>query len=47
MFLLLIGKSKDSWIVFTQLDKLNRDEIEAVAAHELTHILLLAEKENI
>ena len=32
---------KHAWIVFSQwlLDKLNKDEIEAVAAHELTHII--------
>lgn len=32
---------KKSWIVFSQgiLDKLSKEEIEAVAAHELTHIL--------
>ena len=32
---------KDSWIVFSRglLQKLEKDEIEAVAAHELTHIL--------
>lgn len=34
-------RSSDSWIVFTRglLNTLNRQEIEAVAAHELTHIL--------
>lgn len=32
---------KNSWIVFSRwiLEKLNKQEIEAVAAHELTHIL--------
>jgi heat shock protein HtpX len=32
---------KKSWIVFSRgiLDKLSKEEIEAVAAHELTHIL--------
>jgi len=32
---------KSSWIVFSQgiVNKLNQEEIEAVAAHELTHIL--------
>lgn len=32
---------KDAWIVFSRgiLQKLNRQEIEAVAAHELTHII--------
>ncbi len=34
-------KPEKSWIVFTTwlLEKLEKDEIEAVAAHELTHIL--------
>lgn len=34
-------KPKNAWIVFSQgiLDKLDTAEIEAVAAHELTHIL--------
>jgi len=34
-------KSSDSWIVFTRglLKKLDKSEIEAVAAHELTHII--------
>ena len=33
--------TKNSWIVFSQwiLDRLNRQEIEAVAGHELTHII--------
>jgi len=32
---------KKSWIVFSKgiLDRLEKDEIEAVAGHELTHIL--------
>ncbi|MCH8519062.1 M48 family metallopeptidase [Candidatus Gracilibacteria bacterium] len=32
---------KDSWVVFSRglLERLEKDEIEAVAAHELTHIL--------
>lgn len=34
-------RSKDSWVVFTRglLNTLNKSEIEAVAAHELTHII--------
>ena len=34
-------KSSDSRIVFTRgfLQKLNKSEIESVAAHELTHII--------
>lgn len=34
-------KKDDSWIAFTSglLQKLNRDEIEAVAWHELTHLI--------
>jgi len=32
---------KNSWIVFSEglLKKLNKQEIEAVAGHELTHII--------
>ena len=32
---------KNSWIVFSTglLDKLDKDEIKAVAGHELTHII--------
>ncbi len=34
-------EAKNSWIVFTRwlINKLDRDEIEAVAAHELSHII--------
>ena len=34
-------RSSDSWVVFTRglLNHLNKAEIEAVAAHELTHII--------
>ena len=34
-------RSSDSWIVFTSglLNRLEKKEIEAVAAHELTHII--------